>query len=318
LGNGDFTSGAIYTIDRTFPTVLSILRASPNPTSKNSVNFTVTFSRPVTNVDDPHNFSIYSTGVTHPYITQISGSGAIYIVTVNPGLGNGTVHLNLFDHDLIFDEINSNPLGGYGESNGGFTSGQTYTVHKGLTVNSVSTQDGWVLESSETSKKGGSINSSATTFRLGDDVTKKQYLDILSFSTGSLPDNAVITGVTLKVKKSAVVGGGNPLTIFQGFMVDVKKGLFGTAALQSTDFQTLASKTVGPFTPALVSGWYSLDLTSAQASINKMPTASGLTQIRLRFKLDDNNNALANYLNLYSGNASAASRPQLIIQYYVQ
>jgi hypothetical protein len=43
-----------------------------------------------------------------------------------------------------------------------------------------------------------------------------------------------------------------------------------------------------------------------------------VTQIRLRFKLDDNNNAVANFLKLYSGNAPAASRPQLIIEYNVQ
>ncbi|MBI5932062.1 MAG: hypothetical protein HY867_00025 [Chloroflexi bacterium] len=51
--------------------------------------------------------------------------------------------------------------------------------------------------------------------------------------------------------------------------------------------------------------------------INKLATGSGLTQIRLRFKLDDNNNAVANYLSLYSGNAGAASRPQLVIGYTV-
>ena len=46
-------------------------------------------------------------------------------------------------------------------------------------------------------------------------------------------------------------------------------------------------------------------------------TGSGLTQIRLRFKLDDNNDAINNYLSLYSGNAPLAYRPQLVIEYYV-
>jgi predicted outer membrane repeat protein len=186
------------------------------------------------------------------------------------------------------------------------------------TFYSTGAQDGWILESSETSKVGGSMNSAATTFRLGNDMTKKQYRGSLSFSTGAtLPDTAVITKVTLKVKKQGITGGGNPVTTFQGFMVDIKKGTFGTAALQTADFQTAASKTFGPFKPALVGGWYSIDLASAKAYINKLSTLSGLTQIRLRFKLDDNNNAVANYLSLYSGNAPAASRPQLIIEYYV-
>ncbi len=179
--------------------------------------------------------------------------------------------------------------------------------------------DGWTLESSETSKKGGTLDAKAITLRLGDDAVKKQYRSILSFSTGaSLPDNAVITKVTLNIKKQKVIGGGNPLTTFQGFMVDVKKGIFGTAALQAGDFQTRASKSYGPFKPGLASGWYSIDLTAGSAYINKLSTASGLTQIRLRFKLDDNNNAKANYLSLHSGNAkTAANRPQLIVEYYV-
>jgi hypothetical protein len=39
--------------------------------------------------------------------------------------------------------------------------------------------------------------------------------------------------------------------------------------------------------------------------------------ICVRFKLNNNNNAIANYLSLFSGNAPAASRPQLIIEYYI-
>jgi hypothetical protein len=132
-----------------------------------------------------------------------------------------------------------------------------------------------------------------------------------------LPDNAVIVSVMLKVKKSKVTGGGNPVTTFKGFMADIKKGTFGTASLQVTDFQTPASKSYGPFKPALVSNWYSIDLTAGKAYINKLGSASGLTQIRLRFKLDDNNNRVANYLQLFSGNAPAPSRPQLIIKYYL-
>jgi len=58
-------------------------------------------------------------------------------------------------------------------------------------------------------------------------------------------------------------------------------------------------------------------LSGASGSINLLPAASGLTQIRLRFKLGDNGNALANDLVLFSGNAAPASRPQLIITYHL-
>jgi hypothetical protein len=186
------------------------------------------------------------------------------------------------------------------------------------TLNSVAAQDGWVLESSETSNAGGTLNSAAATFNLGDNAARKQYRGILSFSTGSLPDSAVITGVTLKVRQQGITGGGNPVTAFGGFMLDIKNGPFGTTpALQTGDFQASAGKSYGPFNTALVGGWYSFNLTGAKGYVNKLSTGSGLTQIRLRFTLGDNNNTIANYLSLYSGNAPATYRPQLVVTYYV-
>ena len=184
------------------------------------------------------------------------------------------------------------------------------------TFRSAGAQDGWVLESSETSNKGGTFNANATTFRLGDDAAKKQYRAILSFKTASLPDNAVITKVTLKVKRQGVTRGGNPVNVFQGFFADVKKGRFGTPALQITDFQAAANKTVGPDKPVLAGGWYTLNLTGAKAFVNERKANGGLTQVRLRLKLGANNNAAANYLSLFSGNAPLASRPQLIVEYH--
>jgi len=106
--------------------------------------------------------------------------------------------------------------------------------------------------------------------------------------------------------------------MFNGFMADMKKGFFGTkAALQLNDFQAAASKTYGPFKPSPVSGWYTINLTSGSAYINKLSTNNGLTQIRLRFKLGDNNDAVANILKLYSGDASATVLPKLVITYYI-
>lgn len=196
-----------------------------------------------------------------------------------------------------------------------------YAQTKLTTIRSIGQYDGWLLETYESSDKGGTINTGAITLPLGDDSAKRQYRSIMSFNTKGLPDNAVITRVTLKFKKQSVIGGGNPLTLFQGFMIDVRKGIFGSSiGLQASDFQakyTTRYKTYGPFKPALVNSWYSINLTNAKNFINKLATNGGVTQFRLRFKLDDNNNSIANNLNLYSGNAPWASRPQLIIEYYV-
>jgi hypothetical protein len=180
---------------------------------------------------------------------------------------------------------------------------------------SAGTYDGWILESSETSSLGGSINASETTFRLGDDASDRQYRSILSFNTASLPDNAVITSVVLKIKKQGLVGT-NPFTTHQGLKADIRKPYFGTAlGLAASDFQALASiSSVGTFGTTPSAGWYSVTLSStARPYINK----TGTTQFRLRFQKDDNDDMGADYLKFYSGNAGTASRPVLIIQYYV-
>jgi hypothetical protein len=107
-----------------------------------------------------------------------------------------------------------------------------------LSYTSAGSQDGWVLESTETSEVGGSINSAVTSFRLGDDVSNRQYRGILHFNTANLPDNAVITSVILKIKQQGSVTGTDPFTTHSGLLVAIQKPYFGTAASLATgDFQ---------------------------------------------------------------------------------
>ena len=108
------------------PTVLSITRASANPTSAATVNFTVTFSEAVTGVDAA-DFSLAQTGLTGVTIANVAGSGAVYTVTASTGAGAGSLRLDLIDNDSILD-LAGNPLGGTGAGNGNFTSGDTYTI----------------------------------------------------------------------------------------------------------------------------------------------------------------------------------------------
>jgi alpha-tubulin suppressor-like RCC1 family protein len=176
--------------------------------------------------------------------------------------------------------------------------------------------DGWVRESNETSGKGYTGNSAAMVFYLGDDASNRQYRSILSFDTASLPNNAVLTKVTLKIKKQGLVGS-NPFSTHQGLLVDIKKPYFGTAlALAAHDFQATANKlAVGTFGTTASSGWYSVTLlNAAYPYINR----TGTTQFRLRFKLDDDNDNTADYMKFFSGNyGTATDRPVLVIQYYV-
>ncbi len=185
-----------------------------------------------------------------------------------------------------------------------------------MTFNSVAAKDGWISESSENSKVGGALNSALTTFNAGDDAANKQIRGILHFDTSALPDTAVITSVTLKVKKQGQVGV-NPFTTHGNLLADIRKTFFGaTADLVISDFQATASKSAAAaFGATPVSGWYTAIVGSASYPfINR----AGTTQFRLRFTLDDNNDHGADYIRFYSGNAAATLRPQLIIKYYVQ
>ena len=184
------------------------------------------------------------------------------------------------------------------------------------TFTSDAVQDGWILESAENSNTGGSLDAAALTFQLGDDAKNRQYRAILSFNTTSLPDNAVIQSAVLKIKQSGAALGANPFTVLGSLWADIRQGPFGGPSLQLADFTTTASAVkVGAFNATPVGGWYSDTLNAAgRSKVNR----TGLTQFRLYFANDDNNNFAANLMKFMSGNgsgASAALRPVLEIKY---
>jgi hypothetical protein len=116
------------TLDCVAPGVLSSVRADPNPTTAASVNFTVTFSEPVTGVDVT-DFALTTTGtIAGASVTNVSGSGASYTVTVDTGSGFGTIRLDVADDDTIVNGIFL-PLGDTGPGNGDFTTGEAYTLN---------------------------------------------------------------------------------------------------------------------------------------------------------------------------------------------
>lgn len=292
------------------PQVSSIVRANANPTNAATVDFDVTFSEPVFGVD-ADDFSVTATGVSGATISGVSGSDASYTVTVNTGAADGTIRLDVPVTASIIGSLGA-PLSGLP-----YTDGETYTVARNmLTVKSEALDDGWALESTELSGKGGSFNSSAKTFRLGDDAANKQYRAILSFDTSALPDTAVITKVTLKLKQSGAPIGTNPFTVLGALRVDIRQPYFGSsAALAESDFKSAAGKkNVGAIPNAPDSGWYSKSWTNG---ILDHINLTGTTQFRLRFATDDNNNNRADYMKFNSGDASAASRPQLLVEYYI-
>lgn len=121
--------GAVEYIDNGPPNVWSISRKNASPTSSFTVDFIVQFTKPVMGVD-ANDFNITETSeVSGAFVTAVSGSGNIYTVTVNTGLGNGTIRLNVIDDDSIIDN-SSQPLGGTGVGNGNFINDEVYSITK--------------------------------------------------------------------------------------------------------------------------------------------------------------------------------------------
>ncbi len=121
--NTSFTTGETYGVDKAPPQVTSIVTASANPTNAASVDFTVTFSEPVTGVA-AGNFTFTEVGVSGASVSGITGTGATRTVTVNTGTGNGTLRLNLGSTGPAILDAVGNSLTTL------FSSGQVYTIDR--------------------------------------------------------------------------------------------------------------------------------------------------------------------------------------------
>jgi ABC-type oligopeptide transport system substrate-binding subunit len=181
---------------------------------------------------------------------------------------------------------------------------------------SIASQDGWVLEKNETLGRGGRINSTQTTIRLGDDHLDRQYCSILSFDAAALPDTAIVTFSELKIKRASIVGS-DPFGTHGKLWVAIRNGSFsGNPALQSTDFQAGASASMVANVVQIGSTtWYKATLnTAGKTQINR----TGLTQFRLCFALDDNDDNSVDFIKFLSSDVSnPAKRPSLKVTYYV-
>jgi hypothetical protein len=308
----------VVAIPYDYPHVSSIVRVDSNPTSKTNVDFTVNFSKPVTGVNEADFALTTKGGISGASITNAFGTGNTYTVTINTGSGNGSIRLDVVDDDSILD-ASSNPLGGAGAENGNYMSAEVYTVRKRVVIRSTGDQDGRILESSETSNQGGAVNTIATLLYVGDNAQNQQYRSILSFDTSSLPDDAVITKVQLKIRHNGFAGTNmfTPVKTHNNLVVDIRQPYFGAnPSLLSTDFQAASSKnTVGVLTYAPTPGWYTIALNETSFPFVDL---SGTTQLRLRFQVDDDDDLQTDILKILSGNATNISdRPALIVEYYV-
>ncbi|MCE9646365.1 MAG: hypothetical protein K8S20_10235 [Chloroflexi bacterium] len=324
-GNGNFTTGETYQIERNSPSVTGIVRVDVNPTTADAVRFTVTLSEAVSGVD-MGDFVLNTDSLTGVSILELGGSGNIYTVTAGTGNGSGSLRLDLIDNDSIVDSV-GHPLGGAGTGNGSFTVGETYTLTRNAVIpmstdiRSTGARDGWISERNENSNTGGAKNTSGLDLKVGDDSSDRQFRAILHFPTYYLPDDAVVTQAILMIRKQRVVGT-DPFTTHQNIAIDIRKGIFSSSnvlsywTMQLTDFQAPADMyTAGVIQNNPVGDWYWAVLDSRALQFINL---TDVTQLRIEFILDDNDDLGEDTIRFFSGDApNQTDRPHLQIDYYV-
>jgi hypothetical protein len=200
-------------------------------------------------------------------------------------------------------------------ANGSFSVTVIQYTELSATFTSLGAYDGYVLEPSESANTGFIASATTTNSIVGDHSADRQVRSLLHFNTASLPDNAVITSVTIKVKRQLLFG--NPFSL-GNLQVDVASPFFGAEiGLKPADFQARPSaENVGFFDPTPATGnWHSAVLDPAAFPFLSL---TGSTQFRLAFSLDDNDNGRADWFMHYSGNYRIASyQPVLIVSYYI-
>ena len=128
-----------FVIDRTAPTGVALLRASANPSTASSVNFTVAFSEAVTGVDAT-DFTLTGTAATGASIGTVTKlSDSLYTVAVNTITGDGSLGLDLNSSSTGITDVAGNAI------SGGLT-GQLYTIdNTAPTVTAINRNDAAII-----------------------------------------------------------------------------------------------------------------------------------------------------------------------------
>jgi hypothetical protein len=255
-----------------------------------------------------------ASGATAYRVHRGTASGGPYTTIQSNLTGTSFTDTGLTNGTAYFYVVTATNAAGEGANSNEASATPVATV----TFVSAAAQDGWVLESGETTNAGGSIDATATStsaLRVGDDNKDKQYKAVVSFDTSAIPDGATIVSATLRLRRGTL-SGTNPFTTHGTCWADVQTGGFsGSTALQTGDFQAAATVAqAASLTNAASNGSWSEGSLNASglAAIDK----AGTTQLRVWFNLDDNDDTGNDYIGYYSGdNTTAANRPQLVVTY---
>ena len=185
------------------------------------------------------------------------------------------------------------------------------------TLVSIALDDGYLIESEEDASVGNTANSTSNVLLIGDSATRQQYIGLLSFNTAAIPADAHIVSAELSL--TAFTTRNNPGTLGD-LVVDMrcpnKGSIYGpTSRAETPDFQTFSHLAeVANLGAAPANGGDSVSGFLGQAGINAL-NKGGLTQFKVRFEQEDNNDNFADYVSFFSGNEPAAvmMRPTLTV-----
>ncbi|MDA1014323.1 MAG: Ig-like domain-containing protein [Planctomycetota bacterium] len=239
VSTADFTAGAAYTIDKTPPTVASIVLADTNPTNAASVNFTVTFSESVTGVGTG-DFIIDASGVTGASVTGVSGIGTTFTITVNSGSNSGTLSI---DFDADADGGVTDAVGNVSAAD--FTTGAAYTIDK--TPPMVSS----IVRAGANPTNAASVNFTVTFSESVTGVGTGDFIIDASGVTGASVTGVSGIGTTFTI---TVNSGSNSGTLSIDFDFDSAGGATDLAGNVTTaDFTTGEAYTIDKTAPAITS-----------------------------------------------------------------
>jgi hypothetical protein len=261
-----YTSGQVYDIEKTAPTVTSSVRVNPNPTALSSVDFTVTFSETVTGVNTA-DFSLTTTGVSSAAVSGLSGSGSVYTVSVSTGSGNGTLRLDVLDDNSIVDAAN-NSLGA------AFTSGDVYTVTK--IIPPPTTLVNSVLPTSRTIPVGTMATIFNTVINAGANMASGVTLSISPAPAGSFVYQQTSCAT------NAIIGGINPsIDINPGDVVCYVLSFTPSATFAATNVHIQAQAANAPSTNLLtgINTWLLRSTAVAGPDIIALTTTTDFHQV---------------------------------------
>lgn len=232
VGNQTIT-GQSHSVDHVAPTIVSFVGDPTSPTNASLVDYTVTFDEPVVNVG-LSDFALTSSGVTGAMLSNISGSGMTYVLSVNTGTGDGSVELTVSPTATI-DDLAGNPMA---VSN--TTSGVTVVDKTRPTVSSLTVSPS--VTNAATAVYNVTFSEPVTGFDAGDVTLSANGL------TGVSITQVTGTGAVYQVEISTGTGDG---TI--GMTIESDQGIFDLAGNERVTGAGIGPLTVDKTAPTVIS-----------------------------------------------------------------